>query len=267
MNSLFHLLRSLKRPKTPIRIVSLSRSCCNAGDQVTKDIFDYLRIPYQLTNVNRPKTFFGCGSLLYAVKDNDVVWGAGFSRQAQTCGCNAKFLAVRGPVSYRMLRERGVVCNPVIGDPALILPRLYQPRRPSQLRKRGFVMHVVEYQQPKLRQAMQDEFRHVISPTTYTVWDFIDELVKYREIYSSSLHGVILAHAYGIPATWVKISNILKTDGTKFQDYYESVGLDVPLQGLKEKPRLPRGLDVSPLVAKLVSYFDNPEIYPTGWQS
>lgn len=43
---------------------------------------------------------------------------------------------------------------------------------------------------------------------------------------STSLHGIIVAHAYGIPALWIKRGYIF-TDGLKFNDYFASV--EIPL--------------------------------------
>ena len=43
-------------------------------------------------------------------------------------------------------------------------------------------------------------------------------------IFSTSLHGLIISHAYGIPAIWIKAGNI-GTDGFKFKDYFSSVNI------------------------------------------
>jgi len=75
-------------------------------------------------------------------------------------------------------------------------------------------------------------------------WHYIDlvdddplnparEISSCETIMSTSLHGIIGAHAYGIPAAHVTTSNTcnLWGDGTKFLDYYASVGLIHKLYG------------------------------------
>src|SRR5699024_7687362 len=58
----------------------------------------------------------------------------------------------------------------------------------------------------------------------------IEEVVKQicscEYILSTSLHGLIVAHAYSIPALWLK-KGYIDTDGFKFKDYFSSV--DIPL--------------------------------------
>jgi hypothetical protein len=45
-------------------------------------------------------------------------------------------------------------------------------------------------------------------------------------IITSSLHALITAHAYGIPAAWVIFSDAPLGDGIKFHDYFASCGHD-----------------------------------------
>ena len=65
----------------------------------------------------------------------------------------------------------------------------------------------------------------VIDLHTKEVKSVIDEITSCMRIVSSSLHGIIVAHAYGIPALWVQ-NNYVDTDGFKFYDYFSSV--DIP---------------------------------------
>ena len=53
------------------------------------------------------------------------------------------------------------------------------------------------------------------------------EITKCEKVISSSLHGIICAHAYGIPAAYIVTGKKLHGDGSKFIDYFASVGLEV----------------------------------------
>lgn len=52
--------------------------------------------------------------------------------------------------------------------------------------------------------------------------NFIDEIVSARFVVSSSLHGLILAEAYGVPCVMLK--NTESSDLFKYKDYYYSTG-------------------------------------------
>jgi hypothetical protein len=55
----------------------------------------------------------------------------------------------------------------------------------------------------------------------------IDDILACENMASSSLHGIIEAHAYGISACWIERTGTgLIGDGTKFFDYFSSVGIE-----------------------------------------
>lgn len=60
--------------------------------------------------------------------------------------------------------------------------------------------------------------------------DFINELYSCGRIFSSSLHGIVVAQAYGIPAQWIQLKGrrIHSDENHKFNDYF--LGARLPVQ-------------------------------------
>ena len=50
-------------------------------------------------------------------------------------------------------------------------------------------------------------------------------MLSCENIASSSLHGLIVSDAYGIPSIWIKLSNNIIGNDFKFYDYLESIRL------------------------------------------
>lgn len=63
---------------------------------------------------------------------------------------------------------------------------------------------------------------HIISMNTDDYKGVIDKIVQSRLIISSSLHGVILADAYGVPSVWYR--GLIESVDFKYKDYYASTG-------------------------------------------
>lgn len=164
------------------------------------------------------------GSVLEHVGAHCTVWGSGIiSKDAQVAG--ATFLAVRGPLSRKRLQELNYDCPAVYGDPALLLPRYYLPVIEKNF-KLGIVPHINDYE---LVKELYKEVKNVkiINFRTNDVEHTTDDILSCEYILSSSLHGVIVAHAYQIPAVQVQFSNKIYGDGIKYHDYFLSV--DIPL--------------------------------------
>lgn len=163
------------------------------------------------------------GSILGNVTTNCVVWGSGIITTNQEVK-KATFLAVRGPQTRKRLLALGYQVPEVYGDPALLLSDFYHPEI-EKVYDYGIVPHYVDYelvisivgQNPKIL---------VIDLMTNDIEKTTNEFLKCKKIISSSLHGVIVSHAYGIPAVWHKFSDKVYGDDVKYRDYFESVELE-----------------------------------------
>jgi hypothetical protein len=162
------------------------------------------------------------GSILPHVNSKCIVWGSGIiSREHQIK--KAQFLAVRGPQTAKFLVNLGYEVPEVYGDPALLLPTLYSPKIEKHY-KIGIIPHYNDFKK------VEDFYKNessilLINLMTNDIEKTTDEFLKCEKIVSSSLHGIIVAHAYGIPAVWQKFSNDVFGDDIKYQDYFESVSI------------------------------------------
>ena len=116
-------------------------------------------------------------------------------------------------------------------DPVLILPTLVPPVEvPAERRKPfGFMCH--------FREKPLDLFPGVDRLDVYSP-DLIEEVQRYSVVAASTLHGLILAHAYGVPAVWVRPTDVPVGDGFKQRDYLASVDVDQPVLRPRNKKEL-----------------------------
>jgi pyruvyltransferase len=168
--------------------------------------------------------FFTVGSILTQVKGKCVVWGSGIISKEFKIN-KAQFLVVRGPQTRKLLLEQGHEVPEIYGDPALLMPRFYNPQREIKYGL-GIVPHYVDYEKVYSQYKDVKEVL-VINLMTNDIEEVTDSILSCEKIISSSLHGIIVAHAYQIPAVWVEFSNKIFGDGIKYRDYFESVEIDM----------------------------------------
>lgn len=154
-----------------------------------------------------------------------IVWGSGCSGAERGLTHPKKVLSVRGPLSKKYLDRHGVACPKVYGDPALLLPLFYRPRVEKKY-KLGVIPHVVDQQHPVVRELREKHADDVlvIDLAHYHCWtDVIDQICSCEKIASSSLHGLIVSDAYGVPNCWIELTGNVSGGYSKFLDYMASV--------------------------------------------
>lgn len=150
--------------------------------------------------------------------NGQTVWGSGFMN-ANDILLKGKFLAVRGYKTQQRLIELGFQAPTIVGDPALLLPLIYTPHI-SKKYNYCIIPHISEYDFFIRKETKCP----IINLQTDEIEKTIDQIYACKMVFSTSLHGIIIAHAYNIPAIWIKEGNI-GTDGFKFEDYFSSVGI------------------------------------------
>ena len=178
--------------------------------------------------ISKKKHLFTVGSNILGGKthgnyQDTTIWGSGVLKMPTRRDCFFQGLsrrkldirAVRGPLTKGVLDKLGHKCPEVYGDPAILMPLIYQPT----VEKRYSYSVVCQFvHERRFREQHPNE--HIVSMNTNDYKAVIDEIVASNVVYTSSLHGIILAEAYGVPAVFFRQ---LKND-FKYYDYYFSTG-------------------------------------------
>lgn len=175
---------------------------------------------YKMNKTN----FLAVGSILHHATKHSIVWGSGIIDHDQEIA-EADFRTVRGPQTRDFLLKLGYNCPEVYGDPALLLPKYYHPQVEKRY-KIGVVPHYHDYKTAVAFFGDKPGIK-VIDLLTMNVEEVTRQILSCENIISSSLHGLIVAHAYQIPVLWVKFSDKIFGNGIKYVDYFESLKLPV----------------------------------------
>lgn len=157
-----------------------------------------------------------CGSVLDHLPEKwtGTVCGAGKLTEKQVDLTRARVLALRGPLTLATVNGG---TGAALGDPALLMPDWIKPA------KKEYELGVVPHWSDK---GLRDKFpeAHYIDVGLHPE-SVIVEISRCERVISSSLHGLIIADAYGIPRQAELFPQAAQEGGDfKFRDYAANYG-------------------------------------------
>jgi pyruvyltransferase len=174
-----------------VKVWAWSEGVRNFGDELGPVILSRLGYDVERVETIGEADVLACGSLLESAatdaKPGAVVWGSGLMMGDRTDLSHLDVRAVRGRLTASAC---GLPEDIVTGDPGSLVPELWDRPRPAVLL--GVVRHYV------------DEREYPWADATISAAAGVDEVIDFigscRRVASSSLHGLIVASAWGIPA-------------------------------------------------------------------
>lgn len=202
----------------------------NFGDEIGLLILQQLG--YDVEFIDRPEEadIFTTGSIVSYImqhgKQGAIVWGSGALEDDITDDFRKRFkiVAVRGHLTGKRIDPINGLMSAAKGDPALLAPLFWRPQR-SVTYGLGVIRHYLD----RNDYPMAD----IIIDASEPVEEVIRQLNMCVTIASSSLHGLILAYAYGIPSMRIPRGDIIGGDW-KYLDFLttQQVRLDLVQQDL-----------------------------------
>ncbi len=212
----------------------------NFGDTLTPIILEhFLKEPVEFSAEPGNGRIVGVGSIAHHAKAGDVIWGSGSNRPHKVIdGSALTILALRGPLTMGQFSGYPGIIPRVYGDPAILLSKIYRPEI-KKTHAIGYLPHYVD--KALAEKAHAEDLSSGVGKMIDIQADWkrvIEEVLSCEKIIASSLHGIIVAEAYGIPAIWIQYSEKIIGGDYKFQDYFLGTGRPQQVKG-REIPPIP----------------------------
>ena len=202
----------------------LSSEKQNFGDFLAMPIYDFMLDKYGLDKdkvTKGTKHLYAIGSIITLGYQDATIWGSGIlhSEPEGFVWKRSRYRkldvrCVRGPETKRRLEENHYdVSNCKFGDPGVLMPLIYTPKEYDKKRDYSVILHM-----SRKDSSIDNQIDVLTSDWKQT----IDEIYNSKLIISSSLHGCIIAEAYGVPA--ILLDKLEGGDRFKYNDYYYSTG-------------------------------------------
>ena len=195
----------------------------NFGDHLSQILIErILGQPISIYQKGAPITqprLFGIGSIISFARTGDIIWGSGVKGKLPNFSIykfkNLDVRAVRGPLTRDFLHYYFNIEAPeVYGDPALLLPYFLPEFQRSEHPTYDYLI-IPHYSEQTL--FPKEKFKNVAYPTD-PWYEVVAKILDSKFVISSSLHGIIVAEAFGIPARFLRITD--HEPMFKYEDYY-----------------------------------------------
>lgn len=208
----------------------------NLGDALSPVIAAAISgLPVRHVNFDSPaERLVSVGTIAHGQKNGVAhLWGPGLDAARNPVSGDAPYApppetdlivhAMRGPFSAGALRAGGVHAPEIFGDPVYLTPRILPMKNVEKKYDLGVILHLTEFEQSEhfarngetdlrplfRRYHIPAAFRRRVrlitmncAPTFTAIRAKLTEIASCRAILSSSLHGLVLADAYGVPNAW-----------------------------------------------------------------
>lgn len=199
----------------------------NVGDYMSNVVYNWMTRDIECFPKKKGIHLMTIGSLIGGGNFDSIIWGSGIlNLDLVKKVYNKSWLikydvrAVRGPLTKEVLVNAGYNCdNIAMGDPAILMPLIYKGRNLINEKKYKYCV-INHYVNENKKYEIPNSI--CVSAGTIDYKKFIDTILESEMVISSSLHGIILAEAYGVPAIYC--CNNLEKSLFKVFDYYFSTG-------------------------------------------
>ncbi len=199
------------------------RTFVNFGDYISLKLVE--RIvgksikSYTKRQNNGEKKLLASGSIFSFAFDDDVIWGSGINgkllKKKDYQFTTLDIRSVRGPLTRNFIMQHFAIdCPEVYGDPALLIPYFFPEFKKKENPSYDYIIIPHYSEESMFNKAEWDNVVYSTDPWN----EAIEKILDSRFVISSSLHGIIIAEAYGIPARLLRVSN--NEPLFKYQDYY-----------------------------------------------
>lgn len=190
----------------------------NFGDLIGPVLVERIVAEAGLSQPRHDRRLVAVGSIMKLTRPGDTVWGTGVNGKSMDVGAapHLDVRAVRGPNTRSALEDVGMSVPEVFGDPALLWPRFWP--RASYIEDVATLspVSVVPNFHDRGNLAGHDVIDPIGDPHAV-----ISRIARSKFVCGSSLHGIVIAEAFGIPARLIRSEH---EPAFKYDDYFAGTG-------------------------------------------